>query len=39
MALATLSDRIGGYVTGASVLVDGGMSLTNWFETPALDGV
>lgn len=39
MALATLSDRLGGYVTGASVLVDGGMALTNWFDPPALDDI
>lgn len=31
MALAVLSDRISGYVTGASIVVDGGLSLTNWF--------
>jgi 3-oxoacyl-[acyl-carrier protein] reductase len=37
MALAVLSNRISGYVTGASIVVDGGLSLTNWFEPPALD--
>ncbi len=35
MALATLSDRVAGYVTGASIVVDGGLSLTNWFDPPA----
>ncbi len=37
MALAVLSDRISGYITGAAFVVDGGLSLTNWFEPPALD--
>lgn len=37
MALAVLSDRISAYVTGASIVVDGGLSLTNWFDPPALD--
>lgn len=37
MALAVLSNRISGYVTGASFVVDGGLSLTNWFDPPALD--
>ncbi|MFO1318652.1 MAG: SDR family oxidoreductase [Burkholderiales bacterium] len=37
MALAVLSDRISGYVTGASIVVDGGLSLTNWFEPPELN--
>jgi 3-oxoacyl-[acyl-carrier protein] reductase len=36
MALAVLSDRISGYVTGASIVVDGGLALTNWFEPPEL---
>jgi NAD(P)-dependent dehydrogenase (short-subunit alcohol dehydrogenase family) len=36
MALAVLSNRIAGYVTGASIVIDGGMALTNWFEAPAL---
>jgi NAD(P)-dependent dehydrogenase (short-subunit alcohol dehydrogenase family) len=30
MALAVLSERFGGYVTGASILVDGGIALHNW---------
>ncbi len=37
MALAVLSDRISGYVTGASIVVDGGLALTNWFEPPVFD--
>ena len=37
MALAVLSDRISAYVTGASIVVDGGLSLTNWFEPPTLE--
>lgn len=37
MALAALSDRLSGYVTGTSIVVDGGISLTNWFDPPALD--
>ena len=37
MALAVLSNRISGYVTGASIVVDGGLSLTNWFDPPSLD--
>jgi 3-oxoacyl-[acyl-carrier protein] reductase len=30
MALAVLSERFGGYVTGAQILVDGGIALHNW---------
>jgi 3-oxoacyl-[acyl-carrier protein] reductase len=37
MALAVLSNKISGYVTGAAFVVDGGLSLTNWFEPPELD--
>ena len=37
MALAVLSDRISAYVTGAAIVVDGGLSLTNWFDPPVLD--
>ena len=36
MALAILSNRVSGYVTGAAIVVDGGLSLTNWFDPPAL---
>ena len=37
LALAVLSNRISAYVTGAAIVVDGGLSLTNWFEPPALE--
>jgi 3-oxoacyl-[acyl-carrier protein] reductase len=37
MALAVLSNRVSAYVTGAAIVVDGGLSLTNWFDRPALD--
>jgi 3-oxoacyl-[acyl-carrier protein] reductase len=37
MALAVLSNRVSAYITGAAIVVDGGLSLTNWFEPPALD--
>jgi 3-oxoacyl-[acyl-carrier protein] reductase len=37
MALTVLSDRISAYVTGAAIVVDGGLSLTNWFDPPALE--
>ena len=30
MTVAVLSERFGGYVTGASILVDGGIALHNW---------
>ena len=39
IALALLSDRISGYVTGAAFVVDGGLSLTNWFEAPSLEDI
>jgi 3-oxoacyl-[acyl-carrier protein] reductase len=39
MALAVLSNRVSAYVTGAAFVVDGGLSLTNWFEPPALEGM
>jgi NAD(P)-dependent dehydrogenase (short-subunit alcohol dehydrogenase family) len=39
MALAVLSNRVSAYVTGASIVVDGGLSLTNWFEPPDLEGM
>ncbi|MBR0715967.1 SDR family NAD(P)-dependent oxidoreductase [Bradyrhizobium liaoningense] len=38
MALAVLSNRVSAYITGAAFVVDGGLSLTNWFEPPALEG-
>lgn len=37
MALAVLSNRIAAYVSGASIVVDGGLALTNWFDPPELD--
>jgi 3-oxoacyl-[acyl-carrier protein] reductase len=36
MALAVLSNKISGYVTGAAITVDGGLALTNWFDPPEL---
>jgi 3-oxoacyl-[acyl-carrier protein] reductase len=36
MALAVLSNKVSAYVTGSAIVVDGGLSLTNWFEPPAL---
>ncbi len=36
MALAVLSNKISGYVTGAAISVDGGLALTNWFDPPEL---
>ena len=32
MAVAVLSERFGGYVTGASIVVDGGLALYNWIQ-------
>jgi 3-oxoacyl-[acyl-carrier protein] reductase len=37
MALAVLSNRLSAYITGAAIVVDGGLSLTNWFDPPPLD--
>jgi 3-oxoacyl-[acyl-carrier protein] reductase len=36
MALAVLSNKVSGYVTGSAVVIDGGLSLMNWFEPPEL---
>jgi 3-oxoacyl-[acyl-carrier protein] reductase len=36
MALAVLANRLSAYVTGAAIVVDGGLSLMNWFEPPDL---
>jgi 3-oxoacyl-[acyl-carrier protein] reductase len=36
MALAVLSNKVSGYVTGAAIAVDGGLALTNWFDPPQL---
>ena len=35
MAVAVLSERFGAYVTGASIVVDGGIGLYNWIDAPA----
>jgi NAD(P)-dependent dehydrogenase (short-subunit alcohol dehydrogenase family) len=35
MALALLSERFAGYVTGTTVVVDGGLGLHNWIAPPA----
>jgi NAD(P)-dependent dehydrogenase (short-subunit alcohol dehydrogenase family) len=32
MAVAVLSERFGGYMTGASIVIDGGIALYNWLE-------
>jgi NAD(P)-dependent dehydrogenase (short-subunit alcohol dehydrogenase family) len=32
MAVAVLSERFGAYVTGTTVVVDGGMALYNWID-------
>jgi NAD(P)-dependent dehydrogenase (short-subunit alcohol dehydrogenase family) len=32
MALAVLSERFGRYVTGAEIVVDGGLALYNWID-------
>jgi len=32
MALAVLSNKVSAYVTGADIVIDGGLSLMNWFE-------
>ena len=37
MAMALLSDRFSGYVTGATVPVDGGLALYNWIPMPGQD--
>jgi NAD(P)-dependent dehydrogenase (short-subunit alcohol dehydrogenase family) len=34
MAVALLSDRFSGYVTGTTVAVDGGIALYNWIPLP-----
>ncbi|MFN0161116.1 MAG: SDR family NAD(P)-dependent oxidoreductase [Burkholderiales bacterium] len=36
LAVAVLSDRIAGYVSGTDIVVDGGLALTNWFEPPVV---
>ncbi|HEX3673483.1 MAG TPA: SDR family oxidoreductase [Rhizomicrobium sp.] len=37
MALAVLSNKVSAYVTGAAIVIDGGLSLMNWFDPPALE--
>ena len=37
MAVALLCDRFSAYVTGTTVVVDGGLALHNWIEPPASD--
>ncbi len=37
MALAVLSNKISGYITGAAIVIDGGIALTNWFDPPVLE--
>ena len=32
MAVAILSERFGAYMTGSTVVVDGGLALYNWLE-------
>ncbi len=34
MAVAVLSERFGAYVTGASIVIDGGIALYNWIDPP-----
>ena len=34
VALALLSERFAGYVTGTTVVVDGGLGLHNWIAPP-----
>lgn len=34
MAVAVLSERFGAYVTGATIVVDGGLALYNWISPP-----
>jgi NAD(P)-dependent dehydrogenase (short-subunit alcohol dehydrogenase family) len=36
MAVALLADRFSAYVTGTTVVVDGGLALHNWIEPPAV---
>jgi 3-oxoacyl-[acyl-carrier protein] reductase len=36
MAVALLADRFSAYVTGTTVVVDGGLALHNWIEPPEL---
>jgi NAD(P)-dependent dehydrogenase (short-subunit alcohol dehydrogenase family) len=36
MAVAVLSERFGAYVTGSSIVVDGGLALHNWIDPPKI---
>jgi 3-oxoacyl-[acyl-carrier protein] reductase len=36
MTVAVLSERFGAYVTGSTVVVDGGIALNNWIDPPIL---
>ena len=36
MTVAVLSERFGAYVTGSTMVVDGGIALNNWIDPPAL---
>jgi NAD(P)-dependent dehydrogenase (short-subunit alcohol dehydrogenase family) len=36
MAVALLANRFSSYVTGTTVVVDGGLALHNWIEPPEL---
>ncbi len=36
MAVALLADRFSAYVTGTTVVVDGGLALHNWIEPPTM---
>jgi NAD(P)-dependent dehydrogenase (short-subunit alcohol dehydrogenase family) len=36
MAVAVLSERFGCYVTGSSIVVDGGLALHNWIDPPRI---
>jgi len=36
MTVAVLSERFGAYVTGTTIVVDGGIALNNWIDPPVL---
>jgi 3-oxoacyl-[acyl-carrier protein] reductase len=35
MAVALLCDRFSAYVTGTTIVVDGGLALHNWIQPPS----